>query len=105
MSIRIPKSMMFRACLYPSTDIPGYFVAHCLELDLIGEGESPVKAIVELIQAIEIQIETCDNYSQFMFPAPASVWKRYKDSVGAGRIILGRLVGSRASRCYGCRHA
>ena len=90
--IKIPKSMLFRACLYPSPDIAEGFVVHCLELDLIGEGSSPEKAIVELIQAIEIQIESCNSVSQFLFPAPASVWKRYKDSVTAGRIILARII-------------
>ena len=84
--------MLFRACLYPSPDIEGYFVAHCLELDVIGEGDTPEKAIVELIQAIEIQIENCKNVTQFLFPAPAFVWKRYKDSVNAGRAILKRIV-------------
>lgn len=92
MPIKIPKSMLFRACLYQSQDVLGVFVAHCLELDLIGEGTSPEKAIVELIQAMEIQIENCDNFSQFLFPAPASVWKRYKDSINAGRVVLARIV-------------
>ena len=89
---KIPKSMLFRACLYPSPDIQGYFVAHCLELDVIGEGDTPEKALIELVQAIEIQIENCTNATQFLFPAPASVWKRYKDSVNAGRAILKRIV-------------
>jgi len=84
--------MSFRACLYASPDIKGYFVAHCLELDVIGEGSKPEKAIIELIQAIELQIENCTDFSQFLFPAPASVWKRYKDSRNAGRAVLRRIL-------------
>ena len=90
--MKLSKSMSFRACLYLSPDVEGHFVAHCLELDVIGEGCSPEKAIVELIQAIELQIENCTNFSQFFFPAPASVWKRYRDSLNAGRAILQRIV-------------
>lgn len=91
-NFKIPKSMLFRACLYPSPDIEGHYVAHCLELDLIGEGDDPIAAITELIQAIELQIENCEDISQFLFPAPGSVWKKYKDSINAGRVVLQRIV-------------
>ena len=92
MAVKIPKSMLFRACVYPSSDIDGLFVAHCLELDLIGEGPTPREAIVELIQAIELQIEACKSPSQFFFPAPAGVWQKYKQAKHAGRIILEPIV-------------
>jgi predicted RNase H-like HicB family nuclease len=90
--LEIPKSMTFRACLYPSPDVEDYYVAHCLELDVIGEGCTPEKAILELMQAIELQIENCNELPEFFFPAPASIWKRYKDSLSAGRIVLKRIV-------------
>jgi len=96
MAVQIPKSAQFRACLYPSSDRKG-FVAHCLELDLIGEGKTPLKAIVELIEAIEIQVKACDNPSQFYFFAPEPVWQKYKQAQNAGRVILQRIV-SRAFR-------
>ncbi len=89
MAVQIPKSAQFRACIYPSSDKKG-FVAHCLELDLIGEGKTPLKAIIELIEAIEIQIKACDNPSQFFFFAPESVWQKYAQN--AGRVILRRIV-------------
>ncbi len=93
MSRNIPKSVLFRVCIYPSPDIEGFFVAHCLELDLIGEGKNPQKAIAELIEAIELQIEACqETGSQFFFPAPAWVWHRYGQAKNAGRIILQRIV-------------
>ena len=92
MPAKVSKSMLFRACVYPSPDIKGFFVAHCLELDLIGEGKTPEKAIIELMQAIEIQIEACENPSQLFFPAPASVWQRFKQARHAGRAILNRIV-------------
>jgi predicted RNase H-like HicB family nuclease len=89
MAVQIPKSAQFRACIYPSSDKKGY-VAHCLETDLIGEGKTPKKAIIELIEAIEIQIKACDNPSQFFFFAPEAVWQKYNKS--SGRVILRRIV-------------
>jgi hypothetical protein len=91
MAVQVPKSMLLRACIYPSPDRKG-FVAHCLELDLVGEGKTPKKAIVELIEAIEIQIEACDNTNQFFFVAPEPIWQKYKEAQNAGRVILRRLI-------------
>lgn len=96
--MKIPKSMLLRVCVYPSPDISGVLVAHCLELDLIGEGKTPRKAIAELIQAIELQIEACESPSQFFFPAPASVWQRFKQAYTANRDILQRIVTQAAQR-------
>ncbi len=100
MAVKVPKSMLLRACVYPSPDIQGSFVAHCLELDLIGEGRTPKKAIIELIQAIEIQIEACENASQLFFPAPASVWQKFKQARNAGRFILGRIVQEALNKTF-----
>jgi len=90
--LRTPRSVLCRVCVYPSPDMDGYFVAHCLELDLIGEGRTPRKAIVELIEAIELQVEACQSLSQFFFPAPWRVWQRYGQAKNAGRVILQRIV-------------
>lgn len=90
--MKIPNSMLFRACLYPSNDIAGYYVAHCLELDLIGEGPTPKDALIELIQAIELQIAECGNNSEFFFPAPNEIWQQYSRAINAGRVIMQRIV-------------
>jgi len=84
--------MLFRVCVYASPDVKGLLVAHCLELDLIGEGTTPQDAIAELIQAIELQIEACKSPSQLFFPAPAYVWQKYKQARNAGRLIMKRVV-------------
>ena len=88
----VPKSMLFRACIYPSEDVKRTFVAHCLELDVIGEGQTPIDAICELAEAIEIQIQTCRNISEILFFAPASVLQKYKQGKNAGRVLLQRVV-------------
>lgn len=87
MAFRIPKSVSFRACIYPSPDVKGIFVAHCLELDLIGEGKTPKDAVVELIEAIKLQLEACQSPSQLFFPAPGRVWQKYKQAKNAGRAV------------------
>ena len=97
MAIKIPKSMLFRACIYPSPDVDGIFVAHCLELDLIGEGSTPKNAIVELLHAIELQIESCESSSQFFFMAPGEIWRKYKNAIDSGRVILQRIVDQAVS--------
>jgi hypothetical protein len=86
-AVKVSKSMLFRACVYPSPDAKGLLVAHCLELDLIGEGVTLQDAVVELKRAIELQIEACKSLSQLFFPAPASVWQKYKQARNAGRIV------------------
>jgi predicted RNase H-like HicB family nuclease len=98
MAIGIPKSYLFRACLYPSEDREGYFVAHCLELDLIGEGRCPEEAISELTQAIDIQIETSTNPCQLFFSAPEEIWEQYRKN--AGRVILQRIVVDAMSKVH-----
>ncbi len=87
MAVKVSKSMLLRACVYPSPDAKGVLVAHCLELDLIGEGATLQDAVVELKQAIELQIEACKSLSQLFFPAPACVWQKYKQAKNAGRVV------------------
>jgi hypothetical protein len=90
MAVKIPNNMLFRVCVYPSEDIKGYFVAHCLELDIIGEGATPLDAIIELTKAIDIQLESCTTLSQFFFPAPDEIWQKYEQN--SGRVILQKIV-------------
>jgi len=90
MAVKIPNNMLFRACVYPSEDIQGYFVAHCLELDVIGEGANPLDAIIELTKAIDIQLESCTTLSQFFFPAPDEIWEKYERN--SDRVILQKIV-------------
>ena len=83
---------MFRVCVYPS-DEKGRFVAHCLELDVLGEGACVEEAMSELLEAIETQIEACeDTGAQLQFFAPPQVWKRYKAALTANRCIARELL-------------
>jgi len=89
----IPDSMSFRVCVYQLPDEPGVFIAHCLDLDLMGEGDKVESALEELLEVIDSQIETCQRTgANFWFHAPASVWKTYSEARKAGRKIAGELV-------------
>lgn len=90
---KIPKSFCVRACVYPSRDDPALFVAHSLELDVVGVGASVEEALDELLEVIESQIESCEhNDAQLQFFAPASVWQMYDQAKRAGRRIKDELI-------------
>ena len=102
---RISKSMSFRACVYPSGDEKGHFIAHCLELDVVGEGANVEDAVSELLEVIETQSESCrETGAQFQFFAPAEVWYKYRLAKKLNRRIAGELlerVVERANRRLG----
>lgn len=57
----------------------GKFLAHCLELDLVAEGDSAQAACEEVLNIVDIQVRTClenDNLENLFFPAPPEVWKK-----------------------------
>ncbi len=84
--------MSFRACVYPSEE-EGRFVAHCLELDVFGEGASVEQAISELLEVIETQIESCqETGAQLQFFAPKKVWYKYQLARKANRSIAKELL-------------
>ncbi|MBA7556115.1 hypothetical protein ES705_48813 [subsurface metagenome] len=85
--------MSFRACVYPSLDDKGHFIAHCLELDVVGEGANVEDAISELLEVIETQFESCrETGAQFQFFAPAEAWHKYQLAKKANRRIAGELL-------------
>ena len=87
------KSMSFRALIYLSEHDSNYFIAHCLELDLIGRDTSIQGAVAQLLEAIETQLTACvENKAQLEFWAPGMIWYRYKQARQAGRKIADELL-------------
>ena len=85
--------MAYRVCVDTCPDDPNFFVAHCLELDLMGVGECVESALTELLENIDTQIEICARTkAQFLMPAPVEVWKSYKEALDAGRRVCDELV-------------
>ncbi len=85
--------LSFRVCVYPSPDEQGHYIAHCLELDVLGEGGSVEEAMSNLLEVIETQLESCqDNKAQLVYFAPSEVWKKYNIAKKSGRQIAGELI-------------
>jgi hypothetical protein len=75
----IPTAMSFRVCVYPDCDDPTMFIAHSLEVDVIGTGSSVQDALSELLEVIEVQLDSCDRTgAHVFFPAPNDVWELYR---------------------------
>ena len=88
-----PTSMSFRICVYPSDETRFAIVAHCLDLDVIATGDSVQAALEELLELLELQIETCYKHdAQPIFPASNSVWEKYRSAVEAKRSVPVELI-------------
>lgn len=72
-----PLRIPLRIVLY--RDGPEW-VAHCLELDLIGDGASKADAVMSLREAVELQVRASvevDNPRNLFSPADADVFERF----------------------------
>jgi predicted RNase H-like HicB family nuclease len=60
-----------------------WWIAHCLELDLVAEGDSAREAMDNLIDIANTQIEVAlqdGNLESILTPAPAKMWTLYFDA-------------------------
>jgi predicted RNase H-like HicB family nuclease len=87
--LRLPLRMALRAVLYREAE---FWVAHCLELDLIGHGETKEAALLLLSEAIAAQIEATaevGNLRNLFTPAEGRFFAMY----AAGKdVLVGELV-------------
>ena len=89
----IPRSMSFRICVYPSDETRFAIVAHCLDLDVIGTGDSVQAALEELLELIELQLKSCSKHDAYLiFYASNSVWEKYRSAVEAQRPVPAELL-------------
>lgn len=55
-----------------------YHLAHCLEFDLLAQGDTPDEAFRNLLDAIELQVEFTRDHndlSNLVRPAPIEYWR------------------------------
>lgn len=77
---KVSKSTQYSVFTYPCPDEKGMFISHCLELDLIGYGNSVEESMSELLECIDTQIKICEEEGiELLFPAPDWVWSKYKE--------------------------
>ena len=58
------------------------WVAHCLEFDLLGDGQNKQEAVESLRRAIAIQVEQTmrnGNVKNLLSPAPPEYWQKYAE--------------------------
>jgi hypothetical protein len=60
----------------------GVWIAHCLELDIVADGDSADDAIKSLISLCDLQISTAMEYGDLASvfrPAPPEVWTMFAE--------------------------
>lgn len=85
--------------LYPAVDLPGQWISHCLEIDVISQGNSQEHAFEMMAEAIEIIAK--DNVEHggsplFFRSAPKEDWDRLRDAspLNVARIVRLDVNGS-----------
>lgn len=56
----------------------GWWIGHCLELDIVAQGDSPIAVVRDLMTLCDMQIRTAldmDNLRSIFRPAPAEIWE------------------------------
>jgi len=75
------KEKHLHVCVCSASGEYPFYLAHCLELDLIGEGETKPKARSSLKELIEIQCRVCeDNDLDLLQTDGYDQWKEYYDN-------------------------
>jgi hypothetical protein len=74
----------------PSKDIPGVWLSHCLNFDVISQGETPQHALEAVCEAVEMVI--VDDLTEHLDPlergpAPHEDWERLGRIISAGTPI------------------
>lgn len=69
----------------------GAWIAHCLEFDLVGDGDTIQAALQRLTEAIFVQIETsleCDNLANLFTPADGKFFEMFSagQEIGHGEL-------------------
>jgi hypothetical protein len=57
-----------------------YWFAHCLDMDIVAEGNSPTQALADLLDLMAFQIEVACNEAEFtgLFKAaPPEIWELF----------------------------
>lgn len=87
----------------PAEDMPGTWVSHCLNFDVVSYGDSVVDAVVSVCEAVEDVV--IDDLSNGLDPlqrgstTPSGCWERLKKIVEAGKPVKMSEVAS-GSKLY-----
>jgi hypothetical protein len=73
----------------PSDDVPGDWEAHCLEFDLVAQGEKLLEALELAIEAAGIHIRESlrDQRNPYSARAPKKFWELRSSIIEAGEML------------------
>ena len=81
-----------RIALYPAPDLPGQWIGHCLELDVVSQGNSASHALEMVAEAIELLAQDNVEHGRPALeprPAPREVYDLLE---GAERSDITRIL-------------
>jgi len=80
-SLRLPLAYI----VLPATDLPGQWVGHCLDLDLVTQGDSLRDAVESICEAVDLVLETGDvsRYKR----APQGFWDLFVSVLSEGERV------------------
>jgi predicted RNase H-like HicB family nuclease len=79
-----------RVLIQPAADLPGQWVAHCLQGDVMSQGSSPAEARDSLVEAFQIVFEHEVEHGRNPFErrsAPEECWAAWKHVMQNGRPV------------------
>jgi hypothetical protein len=91
----------FSVLIRGADDLPGVWVAHCLNWDLISQGGSPSAAAQAIAEAIVLAIEADeadDLDPDERLPAPAEDWDLFRKTLNNGARVAAADVDRLAAR-------
>lgn len=74
--MKLPKDFSIRVMIYPNPDDPRTWLAHCLDMDLMGFGATVQSALEEVLQAVDGQIKYAQSPDEIFFRAPEELWAK-----------------------------
>lgn len=80
----------FNVYVVPAEDAPGQWVSHCLELDLVSQGDNPKHSVAMMMDAVTMVLEGSQyEYPPFKStPAPPECWREYYSAPYRARLTI-----------------
>jgi predicted RNase H-like HicB family nuclease len=75
--IHLSISFPLRVAIYPANDVEGQWIAHCLETDLVTQGDSVEHALEMAAEALDAVAKFNTSHDRFpvtLTPAPREIW-------------------------------
>ena len=97
MKALVIKMREFSILIYEAPDIPGQWLAHCLNWDVVSHDHSPEKALYSLQEALTVVIEEDQKSgldSASRRPAPDADWHLYQRVRGEGEMHKADRMGA-----------